>query len=281
MSFDINALAIDVEEWFHICEEDIYRVAGDPEKLEERVRRNTEKIIELIKKYRQRASFYFVGWVAERYPELVRIVADNGFEIGCHSYFHNVIYKMSLEEFERDLIKATDVIYKTSNIMPIGYRAPGFSLKKGMNWYFDILSKHGYKYDASVFPTYRAHGGIVDAPIRPYLIKTNYGDLMEFPQSVTGLYKFKLCFSGGGYFRLLPLSFVMSQIKRLNKKNIPVLFYIHPREVDPEQPRMKLSFWKAFKYYVNLDKTTEKFETILKEFKFESVDKVLNKYFNH
>jgi len=279
MSFDINALAIDVEEWFHICEEDIYKVAGNPDKLEERVCKNTETIVNLLKRYNQKASFFFVGWVAERYPELVKFVADNGFEIGCHSYSHNVIYKMTPKGFEEDLIKATEIIYKASNIKPSGYRAPGFSIKRGIEWYFDILTKIGYKYDASVFSTYRSHGGIADAPIYPYKLKTAYGEIMEFPQSVTDILGVKLCFSGGGYFRLLPLWFVESQIKRLNMKNVPVLFYIHPREIDPEQPRMKLSLWRYFKYYVNIDKTLDKFEQILKRFKFDSVENVLNTYF--
>lgn len=279
MSFDLNALAIDVEEWFHICDEDLSKVAGDIESLEERVVGNTKKIIELLKFYNQRATFFFVGWVAERYPALVKMVADEGFEIGCHSYAHKVVYRMSTKEFEEDLIKATEVIFRAGGIRPCGYRAPGFSVKKGMEWYFDILRKNGYIYDASIFPTFRSHGGIVDAPDKPYIIDTKYGRLYEFPQSMIGLKRFRICFSGGGYFRLLPLWLVKYGIKRLNKSGIPVLFYLHPREIDPSQPRLRLNRYRAFKYYVNIDKTLGKFTEILKEFKFDMVRSVIDKYF--
>jgi len=280
MSYEKNALAIDVEEWFHICDEDITKVAGDIEKLPVRVVENTKRIVRLLKEHNQRGTFFFVGWVAERYPELVKYVAEGGFEIGCHSYSHDLIYKMDSKQFEEDLIKATDVIYRAAGVRPLGYRAPGFSIKRDMEWYFEILAKNQYRYDASVFPTYRAHGGIVSAPTYPYRISTRFGEILEFPQSVTGFSKFRICFSGGGYFRLLPLWFVKSQIRRMNSQDLPVLLYLHPREIDPDQPRMRLSPLRYFKYYVNLSKTEDKFIEVLKTFEFSTVLDTLEDFLN-
>ncbi len=187
---------------------------------------------------------------------------------------------MSPEEFRQDLIRATEIIERNSGIRPAGYRAPGFSIKKNMDWYFEILGEMGYKYDASVFPTMRAHGGIITAPSVPHIIDTRYGKLIEFPQSVIGISRLKICFSGGGYFRLLPYWFIKKSITSLNKKNIPVLVYIHPREIDPLQPRMKLNRYTYFKYYVNLEKTERKLRRILSDFSFTTVSEVLRDYFN-
>ncbi len=275
-----NAFVVDVEEWFHLCDNEIEQKLGTPEKLEVRVVENTKKLIKLLKDNRCRASFFFVGWVAERYPDLLKEVVSEGFEIGCHSYSHRIIYEMSPEEFEQDLKRATEIITDIAGKRPTGYRAPGFSIKKDMGWYFDILAKNGYRYDASIFPTWRPHGGVISSPEKPYIVNTKYGDIYEVPQSVIGFNRLKICFSGGGYFRLLPYWFIKFAINRLNKNNIPVLIYIHPREIDINQPRIKTNKIKEFRYYINIEKTEIKLKMLLNDFIFTNLSEIIKEYFN-
>jgi polysaccharide deacetylase family protein (PEP-CTERM system associated) len=272
----LNALVIDVEDWFHICNIKSGYTIKDWHNLESRVEKNTKKILEILKKKEVKASFFILGWIAERYPHIVNTIAEEGHEIGSHGYAHNLVYETSPEEFRKDLRKSLHIINKINEDKIYGYRAPGFSITQKTSWAFDILASEGIKYDASVFPAVRGHGGIRGAPIYAYLINTSGGSIIEFPASVFSFMGINIAFCGGGYLRFFPYWFIKYRIKRMNKKGHPVVVSLHPREIDPHQPRMKLSLKRRFKYYVKLSSMENKLTKILKDFNFGPMREVLH-----
>ena len=272
----LNALVIDVEDWFHDgCEKSVYSIK-QWDNLESRVEENTNKILEILDERNIRASFFMLGWIAERFPNLVKKISNEGHEIGSHGYAHELVYKMDVERFKNDIRKSLQIIENIINKKVLGYRAPSFSVKAKTKWVFEILVDEGIKYDASIFPSTRDFGGMPGAPRYPYIIRTTNGSIIEFPNSILKFLGIEIAFCGGGYFRLFPYWFIKYGIKRINKKGYPAIVYLHPREIDLLQPKIKLPLKRKLKYYVKLSSTENKLLRLLEDIKFGTVSQVLD-----
>lgn len=271
-----NAISIDLEDWF--C---VHNLSGVIKKegwdeCELRVRESTERILALFNKHNVRATFFVLGWVAERIPELIKELETQGHEIAVHGYNHLLLTEISPQEFEEDLTKALEVIEQSGvKTRPVGFRAPSFTMvgsTKG--WALPILEKHGFKYDSSVFPIgFHPDYGMVEAPLSPYKITES---LYEFPMSCLEVFGRRFPFSGGGYFRLLPYAYTKYCMQKFNGQGRPAVFYLHPWEVDPGQPRVQnLSISKKLRHYSNLDKTESRLSRLLADFEFTTIREVL------
>ncbi len=263
-----NYLTIDVEDYYQVSAfEGVIR----PEEWhgqESRVENNTGTILRILAERGIKATFFIVGWVAERYPQLVRDIAGGGHEIGCHSYLHRRIYTLTPEEFRDDTLKAKAILEEVGGRPVLGYRAPTYSITHRSLWALDILQELGFRYDSSIFPIHHDMYGISDAPRFPYKLPDH--DMMEYPISTALFLGRKIPVSGGGYFRLFPYWFTKVALKRINNsEGCPFVFYLHPWEVDPVQPRFAhASALSRFRHYNNLDKTEERFGRLLKDFAF-------------
>lgn len=270
-----NAISIDLEDWF--CVNNLSGVIGraDWDSCELRVRESTEKILRLFERHHTRATFFTLGWVADRAPELIRDIERAGHEIAVHGYDHLLLTRITPEEFERDLVRALEAIDRCGvGVRPVGFRAPSFTVvEKTMPWAFEILERHGFLYDSSVFPVgFHPDYGVADAPLAPYRATER---LHEFPMSCVELFGRRLPFSGGGYFRLFPYAYTKFCMKRCNAEGRPAVFYLHPWEVDAGQPRVKLPRSKAFRHYNNLGRTEGRLDALLADFKFTTIREVL------
>ena len=277
-----NALTIDVEDYYQVSgfERDIRR--EDWDSFPSRVVQNTRRILALLGRRRVMATFFVLGWVANRFPGLVREIDEAGHEIGSHSYWHRLVYDLTPNEFRDDLCRSRDVLQDITGKPVTSYRAPSFSITSQSLWALDVLVKEGFKIDASVFPIRHHRCGIPNAPCRPYVHETKSGSLWEFPASVAQIAKANIPVSGGGYFRLLPYYISSRLLQRINSRlNQPFIFYLHPWELDPQQPRVNVSTRAMrFRHYVNLASTESKLNHLLAQFSFDCVDHVLGNYIN-
>ncbi len=271
-----NALSIDLEDWF--CVKNLAQAIkrDDWDKCDLRVRANTTRILDLLDRHNVRATFFILGWVADRAPDLIRDVEARGHEIGVHGYNHLLLTEITPEEFDEDLGKALEAIARTGiKSRPIGFRAPSFSMVNATKgWALPILEKHGFQYDSSVFPVgFHPDYGIADAPLSPYKITDK---LYEFPMSVLEMFGRRFPFCGGGYFRLFPYTYTRYCMRKVNEQGRAVVFYLHPWEVDPDQPRIKnLSRSQKFRHYRNLDQTERRLSRLVNDFQFTTVREVL------
>lgn len=273
-----HALSFDIEDWFHIVE-----VEGlGPERwcaLEARasiVEHYTDHILQLCAEFQVRATFFILGWVAERHPTLVRRIADAGHEIGTHSHMHGKVYAMDAASFREDLRRSIDAIAAASGQAVAGFRAPSFSITPGAEWAFDALLDEGVRYDASLFPAPRGHGGY-PAPLTPHIITTPAGaKLPELPMSVLRVGPSRIGFSGGGYLRLLPGSVIRRGFHSYERRGRPVVVYLHPRDFAPDCPRAPMPVARRFKCYVGLHSTTGKLRMLLQRYRFDTCQAVLN-----
>ena len=268
----INALTIDVEDYFHVTafEGDVSRAKWHC--YPQRVERNTHKILEILDEANTRATFYFVGWIADAYPQLVREIFDLGHEIGSHSYWHRLIYDLTPAEFRSDLRRSKQLLEDLVGSSIDAFRAPSFSITEKSLWSLDILAEEGFVTDSSVFPIYHDRYGIHNAPTQVHKIQTDSGDLLEFPPSVVKRMRFNLPVSGGGYFRLYPLSWTLKWLDEINENGDPFVFYFHPWEIDADQPRLRAgSVIGRIRHHLNLHRTEERFRTLLSRFSFDTI----------
>jgi len=275
-----NAFTVDVEDYFQVSAfESCVQRERWPE-FESRVEANTFRIADLLESANVRGTFFILGWVAERFPALVQELQSRGHEIGSHSYWHRLIYSQSPEEFRDDLKRSRDVLQDILGEPVISYRAPSFSITQKSLWALDILAEEGFQIDSSVFPVYHDRYGIAGARPDIHFQKTDSGQLAEFPPSVFKLGWWNLPISGGGYFRLYPFAFTRYCLSQVNKRtNHPFMFYIHPWEVDPQQPRLSgPSAMSRMRHYVNLHRTETKLRMLLGEFEFDRVDHIVSEY---
>jgi polysaccharide deacetylase family protein (PEP-CTERM system associated) len=272
----LNAFCIDLEEWFHVCEASTpYDNPSSWNTAPSLVVKDTEVIMRLLDERKSKATFLTVGWVAERYPDLIKRLSDAGHEIGCHSYFHRLVYTLSPEEFERDMERALTVLRQASGQPVTAFRAPGFSMKPECFWAYPILRKHGITVDVSVVPAPRDHGGIDGFNRDPIVLHTKTGSLKVFPVSIMSVFGKRVPFSGGGYLRLFTKPVIRYGFQQNHREGRPVMTYIHPREINPQQPRLDLSRLKSFKYYVNIDTAEDKLRWLLRTYRFGTVSEVL------
>lgn len=263
-----NALTIDVEEHFqvHAFEKVIKR--EEWERYPSRVVANTRRILHLLQKHNVAATFFVLGWVADRFPHLVREIADAGHEIATHGYWHELVYRQTPEEFAADLCDSLAAIGRaTGDLSLLGYRAPAFSITDRSLWALDVLREHGIRYDSSIFPlSLHDRYGLPNAS--RFANRTACG-LWEFPVSTLCLVGQNWPVAGGGYFRLFPLAVTRYAIRSLHREKQPAIVYLHPWEFDPEQPRVPgAPLVSRFRHYINLARTECRLETLLGEFRF-------------
>lgn len=261
---------VDVEDWFHILD---LSTVSDPEGWDafpSRVETNFLRLLDLIEEGGARATCFFLGWVARRFPELVRTAVRRGHEAASHGYAHRLAYSMTPDEFYRDALQARQVIEDAAGLPVAGYRAPGFSLTTATPWFFEKLAEAGYVYDSSLFPARRNHGGCAGAQLGPSRVTTAAGELIEFPVSVVPIWGTRLCLFGGGYFRLFPLPLITRMADRVLASGRPLVFYLHPREIDPAQPRLEMPLARRARCYLNLASTERKLRALLGRYSFTS-----------
>lgn len=270
-------LTFDLEEWFHILDIDYLESNKIWGKFEGRICENTYRILDVFKENKIKVTFFVLGWIAKKYPDLILSISNLGHEIGTHSLNHILIYKSSPKIFRDDLKESIDIIQDITNKKVITFRAPGFSIKKETLWAYDILVNEGIEIDSSIFPASRGHGGIKDFVFdHPFRIKIGEKIIKEFPVNVFKVGRFKMPFSGGGYFRLIPFPAILY----FCKKSDYVMTYFHPRDFDPNQPVIKeIPFFRRFKSYHGLKKSIEKFKKILNRFDFIDIS-TANKQIN-
>jgi polysaccharide deacetylase family protein (PEP-CTERM system associated) len=277
--FRLNVLTIDVEDWFHILDSPASPDLARWSQLPLRLPQNMEILLQLLSDTHTTATFFWLGWMAERFPQLVRQCREEGHEIASHGYGHILAYKVGRDRFREDIQKTKTILEDLAGCPVKGFRAPGFGVTKNVPWAFDVIKKVGYEYDSSVFPASRGHGGMSTSPIGPYFIHTEYGMLPEIPMSVVNVFGRKLSLFGGGYLRLATKSMIRWGIRKLRETNQPLVVYIHPREVDPNHPRLPLSAVRKFKCYVNLKTTMPKLRWLCNTYPFCSMLDMVERYF--
>ena len=273
----LNAFTVDVEDYFQVSafENDIQRRTWD--RFPARVEQNTLRLLELLADNDIRATFFVLGWVAKRNPDLVRAIDDAGHEIASHSYWHRLIYNVTPRQFREDLRRSKyvleDIIGKPVTI----YRSPSFSITRKSTWALDILIEEGFTIDSSVFPIYHDRYGIPDARRDIHKIETKAGSIWEFPPSVIEYGNFNMPVSGGGYFRLYPVGLTNYWLRQINvRKNRPFIFYVHPWEIDPDQPRLRAgSVIARTRHHMNLSTTEEKLRKMADQFQFGTITEVV------
>ena len=272
-----NALTIDVEDYFHVENFKGFIQQKDWETYESRIEANTYTVLKILDLFQYKTTFFVLGWIADRYKELIKLIHQEGHEIASHGYSHELIYITQPEDFRQDLRKSKMILEDLTGDRVIGYRAPSYSITKKSLWAIDILLEEGFEYDSSIFPTMHDRYGIADAHRFPHKLKGGNGNyLTEFPPSTFRVIGMNIPVSGGGYFRFFPYYLTKKFFNSINQKERkPFIFYLHPWEFDPEQPKIKTNKSNAFRHYFNLNKTEKKFSKLLKDFKFDAVKNIL------
>jgi polysaccharide deacetylase family protein (PEP-CTERM system associated) len=278
MSAVVNAFTIDVEDYFQVSAlaPAIPRDTWPAREL--RVERNVDLILGLLAERQVRGTFFILGWVAERVPELVRRIAAAGHEVACHGYSHLLVYDQSEQDFRQETTRSKRFLEDTLGAAVTGYRAASFSITKRSLWALDVLIDLGFEYDSSVFPIVHDRYGIPGAPREPHVLTApSKRTIVEFPMSAAYFAGVQVPVSGGGYFRQLPYAVTRWGLKQINeKRGLPFTFYLHPWEFDPEQPRVaNVSAVSRFRHYTNLDKTEPRVKRLLQDFKFSTMRDVL------
>ncbi len=261
-----NGLSFDVEDWFqvenmrHACPLERWHAC------ELRVEKNTRILLDLLNACHCKATFFILGWIAERVPSLVKEIAACGHEIASHGYNHEIVYHLSPSQFEDDVRRSKSLLEDLSGMPVIGYRAPNFSVTRNSLWALDILKKAGFHYDSSIFPTsFHDRYGLTGCETYASTLENG---LQEFPITTVKFLKYNIPVSGGGYFRLLPYALTSSLLRAVNRQGRYFIFYLHPWEIDPGQPRMKIKMSYRFRHYVNLGTTLSKLKVFLRDFRF-------------
>ncbi len=274
-----NAITVDVEDWFQVA---VLRHEIDPrdwDKQQSRIIPNICRVLEIFDECQIKATFFVLGWIAERYPEIVLTIKKYGHEIGSHGYGHKIIYENSKEDFVQDLEKSIAILEGITNDQIRHYRAPSFSITRDTMWALEVLAQKGITFDSSIFPIKHDIGGMPNMPRFPFYLRFKDGRVLhEFPLSTLRLWGENVPIAGGGYLRLLPYWFIRNGIRRNNKAGIPVIVYFHPWELDPDQPRLKIGLTSRFRHYSNLEFTEEKIRALLSEFRFTSLGELAKSY---
>ena len=271
----VNALTIDVEDYFQVSAMAPYIERSDWDSTECRVERNVDRILGLLDEAGAHATFFTLGWIAERHPRVAQRIVAGGHELASHGYGHQRASDQSPDAFLADIKLAKAVLEDISGVEVQGYRAPSFSIVRGSLWALDVLIEEGHSYDASIFPIRHDRYGIADAPRHAHRIDTPAGSIVEVPSSTVRIGQHNLPIAGGGYFRLLPYAWTRWGMSKLNGAGEPALFYIHPWEIDVNQPRLPVGRVTALRHYRGLDKTLDRLDTLGKDFAFNTVSAML------
>jgi len=262
----MNILTFDIEDWFHILDNTSTKTVKEWYKYEPRIEENMERIFNLLDKVNVKATFFVLGWIAEKYPKVIKGISARGYEIGSHTTNHQLVYEQNENEFYNDVNRSIKTLEDLTGKKVKAFRAPGFSITEKNKWAFRILCELGIEFDSSIFPASRAHGGYPSFKnAKPSILTCNGAELKEFPMNTHKILGRPLIYSGGGYFRLTPYSL----IKKWTKSDDYVMSYIHPRDLDANQPVIKeLSIFRKFKSYVGLKSAEKKLEQWLTDFEF-------------
>jgi polysaccharide deacetylase family protein (PEP-CTERM system associated) len=271
----LNALTIDVEDYYHVSAFETCVERGSWDGFESRIVGSTRKVLDLLEAAGVRGTFFVLGWVAERQPALVRAIHAAGHEVGCHSYWHHLVYRQTPDEFRADLRRARNVLEDATGAPVTAYRAPSFSITRRSLWALDVLIDEGFLYDSSVYPTHHDRYGLPGAPLRPHRIVRPAGEIWEFPLAVYRKLGYPLPIGGGGYFRLYPYAFTRHGLRKINAEGRPFAAYLHPWELDPDQPRLAPGRLRAFRHYVNLHRTEGRLARLLRDFALAPLSDVL------
>ncbi len=271
-----NCLTVDVEDYFMVTAFSDVIKFEDWNRLEPRIEYNINKILELFGQYNVKATYFVLGWVAEKYPRLIRSIHSQGHEIACHSYNHRLVDSLTPSEFKEDVRKAKNILENIIGTSVKGFRAPSWSIRERSIWALDILREEGFIYDSSVFPIYHDKYGFPGAERFPHTIELKTGKIIEIPPSTTRFLKMNVPISGGGYLRLLPFRFIYAALNRINKnEGKPFVLYIHPWEIDPNQPSLSGRVPSRLRHYINLRSTFSKLTTLVKEFSYDTILKLV------
>lgn len=269
----LNAMTVDVEDYFHVAAFEKQIQPSDWDSLVHRVDRNTRLLLDLFDANNAKSTFFFLGWVAERYPDLVKEVKRRGHEVASHGYAHTKVHQQTPAEFKADASKAKDMLEQLTGSAVVGYRAPSFSINKQSEWAFEILNEIGHQYSSSTYPVKHDLYGVPDWPQQPYMRKEG---LLEIPMPILERFGKQLPIAGGGYFRLMPYWLSSRLISSfLAEDRMPYMFYFHPWEIDPDQPRVANAPLKSkFRHYVNLNRMEDKLTRLLTQFNWASLEQV-------
>jgi polysaccharide deacetylase family protein (PEP-CTERM system associated) len=274
-----NVVSFDVEDYFHVAAFADRVDKSQWSSFPSRVEANTNKILEMLAIDAKLGTFFVLGWVAEQFPHLVRRIADAGHEVACHSLEHRYVYAMSPSEFRSDTRRAKQSIEDACGQSVRGYRAPSFSITKDSLWAIEILAELGFHYDSSIFPVVHPNYGMPKIPRFPFAISTKSGELVEFPLTTVDMGRLRSPMSGGAYLRILPYLYMSWGFGYLNKReNQPFCLYLHPWELDAEQPRMSGSLTSRLRHYIGLRGTQSKLARLLKEFEYERMGAVIDTF---
>jgi polysaccharide deacetylase family protein (PEP-CTERM system associated) len=265
----VNLLTFDVEDWFHTSALNKYINPESWDDLGSALVPNVSYILEILDQYQTKATFFILGWVAERYPEIVREIGRNGHEIASHGYRHRLIYDLDRDTFREYVKKSKELLENLSGKPVLGYRATSFSIVRDTLWALDVLRESGFRYDASMFPVRHDIYGIDGFPRFPFVLENG---LVEIPASTLSLGGRNVPIAGGGYLRLYPYWLTRKGIQSINAAGQPAMVYLHPWELDPDCPRVAGADWRTrFRQYVNLDKTKARLTRLLADFHFMPV----------
>ncbi len=269
----VNAISVDLEDWYHICGIEKDNWVNEWDKYSTRLEEDVDKILTLLDKYKISATFFVVGYIAEKDPDIIRKISDRGHEIASHGYFHRRIFDMTPEVFEEDLKRSKNVIEAITGKKVRGYRAPEWSLREETRWALDILKKNGFEYDSSANPISHLSGKKFG--VLPGEIETKHGKIWEFPLSTFRMFAERVPFSGGLPLRVVPYCNVFHFFKTLNKRKMPVMLYLHSWEFDKQQPMIDLPLNRKFMHYFNCKVAPTKAEQLFQHFSFTTVENVL------
>jgi len=277
----LNAMTIDVEDYFHVSAFDGVVPRSTWATLECRVERNTDRLLEIFDQSGIKATFFVLGWVAERYPALVQRIAAAGHEIASHGFAHRLVYDLTPSMFRDDIRRSKAVLESAASASVQGYRAPSYSITPRSLWALDILIEEGFVYDASIFPIHHDRYGIPVSARHPYRLERAAGELIEVPGSTVQWGPLNMPIAGGGYFRIFPYPLTSWGIRRINRlEGRPAIFYLHPWEIDPAQPRLPAGMLTRFRHYRNLDTTEDRLRALIAEFEFGPIRSVLRRAFS-
>ena len=265
-----NALTVDVEDYFHVAALALNIRRDSWTSRESRVVGNTQRLLAIFEQFDVCGTFFVLGWVAERYPQLVRDIAARGHEVACHGYSHRLVYEQSPKEFHEETLRSKNLLEDIIGSAVFGYRAASYSIVRESLWALDILVELGFVYDSSIFPVHHDRYGIPDAERVPHRMATPNGkSIVEWPLATARILGFRFPVAGGGYFRLLPYWLSCWGLASINRNDRqPFIFYLHPWEIDPAQPRVSASWLSQFRHYTNLGKCEERLRRLLGQFQF-------------
>jgi polysaccharide deacetylase family protein (PEP-CTERM system associated) len=273
----INALSVDVEDWFQVTNFEKVITRDQWDLCESRVVPNVQRILDIFSARDVRATFFILGWIAERHPDLVKAIRVRGHEVSSHGYAHAQIQHQTREEFHQDVSRAIRVLEDILGEKVIGYRAPSYSIVPRTMWAWELLADLGIRYDSSIFPIKHDRYGVAGLPRFPFTVELKDGrELVEFPLSSVKILGKNIPIAGGGYLRLYPYWFVKWAVKRINRQGHPVIFYLHPWEIDPYQPKQDVSLFKRLRHYTNIAATENKIRALIQDFRFDTVREVLD-----